>query len=270
MDVRFDLDSGFRSDVFRRHFALAAFNTEIVPAEPEEIPVGVAWRSPWNRAAKAAWSAVPAAWRRVVYDPSPFQFCPSVVAGARPAAYLFGYWQNERYFLPVQETLRREFTLRSGYSAPAAALLQEMACCRSVSLHLRRKLGLDADGRVVPKSRDFHGTCGVEYYREAMGLLSPGPGTVCYVFSDDPPWAKANLRMPIPCRFVADVCTCSDVEELLLMASCQHHIIANSSFSWWAAWLGANPQKVVVAPRAWVRGLPSAAIDICPPSWITI
>ncbi len=270
MQVKFDLSSGFRSDAYRRHFALAQFNTEVVPAEPKEIPLGVTWRSPWSRAAKAAWCAVPPVWRRVVYDPAPFQFRPSVVAGIRPGAYFFGYWQNQRYFSAIQETLRREFTLRSGYSAPVAALLGEIACGRSISVHVRRNLGLDADGRVVPRSRDFHGTCGVEYFRDAVDVVGHAPGTVCYVFSDDPAWAKANLRMPIPCKFVADLCPCSDVDELLLMASCQHHIIANSSFSWWAAWLGTNPHKVVVAPKAWVQGLPSAAIDICPPSWITI
>jgi hypothetical protein len=69
---------------------------------------------------------------------------------------------------------------------------------------------------------------------------------------------------------VAEECPCSDVEEMLLVASCQHHVISNSSFSWWGAWLGRNPKKVVVAPRIWMRGVPEAAADICPKSWIRL
>ncbi len=268
--LAFDVESGFRGDVHRRRFALGAWNVSIENARPAEIPLGMAWAPPWCGLARAAWAAVPQAWRRVVVDRDPLRFDPSAGARAAPGAYFFGYWQNERYFLPIQEALRREFTLRAPPSAPASSLARQMTECRAVSLHVRRNLGVDASGRPLPEARELYASCSAEYYRRALGAVGAGPGTVCFVFSDDPAWARANLALDVPCRFVSEQGTFSDAEELVLMASCQHHVVANSSFSWWGAWLGANPAKIVVAPRDWLRGARNTAVDICPQSWIRI
>jgi hypothetical protein len=74
----------------------------------------------------------------------------------------------------------------------------------------------------------------------------------------------------MPCRYVADLCQCSAAEEMLLMAGCQHHVISNSSFGWWGAWLGANPEKVVVAPKKWITNLPPDKVQVCPKDWVRI
>jgi len=268
--VKFDLDNGFKNDPYRRRFSLGAFNAEIVRAESREIPVGMSWISPWHRVAKAGWSAMPGAWRMVVYEKTPFQFDSTVVAKAKKTAYYFGYWQHEGYFATIQDELRREFTLRSPVPKPVVALQEAMARCRSVSVHIRQYHDIGADGKVIRKSQDLFGACSVEYYQKALGRIGIQPGTVCFIFSDNLEWVKANLKLPAPCRYVADECPCSDVEELLLMASCQHHVISNSSFSWWGAWLGRNPKKIVVAPRIWMRGIPESAVNICPKTWIKL
>jgi hypothetical protein len=270
VQVKFDLDSGFKNDVYRRRFALDVFNTEIVPANPQDIPVGMNWPSPWHRVAKAGWSAMPASCRRVVYEKVPFQFNPTVVANSKAKAYYFGYWQNEGYFATIHHELRREFTLGTPLVEPVVALQEAMAGCRSVSVHVRQYHGIGADGKVIRKAREHHGACSMEYYQQALERIGVQPGTVCFIFADNLRWAKENLKLPGPCRYVADECPCSAVEELLLMASCQHHVVANSSFSWWGAWLGRNPNKVVVAPRIWMRGLPESAVDICPKEWIKL
>jgi hypothetical protein len=268
--VRFDAASGFRRDAYRRRFALGAFSAEVVPALDREIPTGMAWPRPWSRLARAGWTCVPKPWRRVVYDPSPFRYAASVVAGDGPDAYYFGYWQNEGYFLPVADLLRRDFMPRAPLSGPCAGMLAQITDCRSVSLHVRRNLGIGADGRPIQRARDFHGTLEAEYYRRALEAVGVEAGTVCFVFSDDPRWPKENLKLPIPCRFASDLGATPDVDELLLMAACQHHVIANSSFGWWGAWLGRNPGKVVVAPRSWVQGPSQGADDICPKTWIRV
>lgn len=292
LQVKFDLDSGFENDAFRRRFALGVFNAEIVRAESHEIPVGMSWPSPWHRLAKAGWAAMPAAWRRVVYERNPFQFDealmpkPDSSRGSKAhfsreseisdvvsynyerAAYYFGYWQHEGYFAPIQDSLRHEFTLRAPLRKPVIALQQAMTECCSVSVHVRQYHDIGPDGKVIRKAREHHGACTMEYYQQALERIGVQPGTACFIFSDEVQWAKENLNLPAPCRYVADECPCSDAEELLLMASCQHHVIANSSFSWWGAWLGRNPSKVVVAPRVWMRGLPEDAVDICPKTWV--
>ena len=270
VEVKFDLSSGFKHDPHRRRFALGALNTKIVRAESHEIPIGMSWRSPWHRVAKAYWSMMPVAWRQVVYEKTRFQFDSSVTANTDPAAYYFGYWQNERYVLPIEDLLRREFTLRSAFSESVTALMAEIAGCRAVSMHVRRYNDVGANGKLIQRGGELQGLCDVDYYRRALEEIGVRRGTVCYIFSDDLQWAKTNLNLAIPCRYAAELCTCSDAEEMSLMASCEHHVISNSSFSWWGAWLGGNPKKVVVAPRAWIRGMPEDAVQICPKGWVRV
>jgi hypothetical protein len=267
--VVFDLVNGFRDDPFGRTFALGDFNAEVAAARSQEIPIGMGWGLPWIRLAKAGRSLLPAARRRIIYDRIPYQFDPAALVADGPA-YYFGYWQNERYFSPVEGDLRKDFTLRAAALASIAPLIAETGACRSVSLHVRRNLGLGADGRPVRKAQEAYMACTVDYYHKALEAVGREPGTVCYVFADDPAWAKANLKLPVPCRHVSDLCRCSDSAELALMASCKHHIISNSSFSWWGAWLGGNAGKVVVAPREWARGFPASMLDWCPAAWIRL
>jgi hypothetical protein len=89
-----------------------------------------------------------------------------------------------------------------------------------------------------------------------------------FVFSDDIAWCRENLRLPFPATFAPpESAGPKDAFHLELMSLCKHHIIANSTFSWWGAWLNRNPQKIVIAPRRWYAGAATAG-DIVPENWI--
>jgi len=267
-EVRFDVENGFRRDVYGRRFALESLKTEIVLAASRDIPVGMNWPNPWYRIASAAWSAMPGPWRRVIYERRPFHFDKTVASGAKGRAYYFGYWQNRGYFSSIEPLLRQEFTLRVPLRVQVLALMKEMRGCLAVSVHVRRNHGIGTDGRVMYEAREQFGTYEADYYQRAVELIRKESGTVCcYVFTDNPEWTKAHLRLPVPCRYVADQGRFSDQEEMLLMASCRHHVISNSTFSWWGAWLGDNPAKIVVAPQRWMTGVTAESIDIYPAEW---
>jgi hypothetical protein len=178
-------------------------------------------------------------------------------------AYLDGYFQSEKYFAPIADTLRSEFVV-----APAAAqraLLDELGAHESVSVHVRR-----GDYVGNPTAAAYHGVCSPAYYRSAAAHLQAHvAGLRYYVFSDDPAWARANLELPGPTVFV-DPPSASPAQDLQLMRSCRHHIVANSSFSWWGAWLNPRPDKRVVAPRPWFMAADHDDADLVPSSWTRI
>jgi hypothetical protein len=113
-----------------------------------------------------------------------------------------------------------------------------------------------------------HGTCSSAYYETAERLLlETSPGAQAFVFSDEPSWAAGNLRLSMPATFVSHNPPDRDYEDLYLMARCKHHIIANSTFSWWGAWLARYPAKLVVAPRVWFQGADHRVDDLIPRDW---
>ena len=168
----------------------------------------------------------------------------STVLASHPPIFLVGFWQNEKYFSAFRETIQRDFTLRAPLSATARAYAKAVAQQPSASLHIRR-------GDYVHSSACKRlNVCGLDYYGRALRLLvSRAPDVCLFVFSDEIEWAKAHLKFD---RTVF-IEGCKDYEEMFLMSRCTHNIIANSSFSWWGAWLNANAQKIVVAPGQWVN-----------------
>jgi len=267
--VHLDTHHGFNRDDRGRRLALDAFNTTMIPASLDDVPAGMGWGSPWHRVARAAWSALPAAAQRVRYERQQFQYDAAAIAPARPS-YYFGYWQHPAYFDVIADSLRRDFQLRSPLSGGARDLAQEMAGTPSISVHVRSYLDVGVDGRVISQAQAHHGTCSPDFYRQAIERLANGKDSVCYVFADNVEWAKTRLQLQVPCRYVADLVRCSDAEELTLMAACRHHVISNSTFSWWGAWLGSDADKVVIAPKTWIRSLAPDAVDICPKDWVRV
>ena len=268
--VRFDLQSGFQKDVYMRRPALELFHTRVQSAEENAIPLGMNWPKPWSKLMQIAWSMVPKGRRRVVYERRPFRFDETILSRRRTPSYYFGYWQNPEYFCSVGDRLRRDFSLCGPPRPAVSALLSEVSKCRAVSLHVRLYLDIGRDGKVIQMAREHHGACPADYYERALTHVGTGSETVCYVFSDRPDLARKTLKLPVRCRYVADVARFSDVEEMMLMSACHHHVISNSSFSWWGAWLGTNPEKKVVAPRKWVCGLSPDEVQVCPKDWIRI
>jgi hypothetical protein len=180
------------------------------------------------------------------------------------ALYLSGYWQTYKYADAVAPQLRKEFLLREPAKGNNQRLLEQIeAAPVSVSLHVRRgDYTLAAEGNIALP---------LDYYHRAIDLIRQHfEDPIFFIFSDDIDFARQNLPTGMRQVFVEGNADFSSHEDLRLMAACQHNIIANSSFSWWGAWLNASPEKVVVAPRHWHLSRESTYVNLLPPAWHAI
>ena len=175
-------------------------------------------------------------------------------------SYLVGYWQSERYFSDVTPQLRREMKPRLSLPTTVSATAADIRASQAVSLHVRR-------GDYASPAGAAHGTLSRDYYRAAMDLLDEKLAEpVYFAFSDDPLWVSENLRHP-RLRLLSGAASAGPLPDLALMSACRSHIVANSSFSWWGAWLGDDPAKEVVAPARWFADPSWRSDDIVPDGW---
>jgi len=179
--------------------------------------------------------------------------------------YLHGYFQSERYWEDIAHKIREELEITTPPSGQNSELLDRIAGENAVSLHVRRGDYLSKDNQLI------FGQCSENYYEAAIAhvaqYVSP---VVIYVFSDCPEWVHENLNFNYPTVVSDQNLGPLAYEDLRLMSACRHNIIANSSFSWWGAWLNPNPDKIVVAPQKWfAEGHPDNP-DIVPPEWCRI
>lgn len=158
--------------------------------------------------------------------------------------YLAGYWFDQKYFMEIEKVIRQEFTLHTPLNAENVALKASIENCVSVSLHIRR-------GDYLTNSYFHH--LPLKYYQDSIDYLKKQLNDfTVFVFSDDIEWVRENLKIDLPHHFVnINNTPDTDFMELELMKSCRHNIIANSTFSWWGAWLNENPDKIIIAPRIW-------------------
>lgn len=183
----------------------------------------------------------------------------------KPPLYLDGYWQTEQYFQASAAQLRQEICLRTEYNALPGALVANIQKTLAVAVHVRR-----GDYVSNPTTNQFHGTSPVAYYQAAFDYMTQHLDQPhFFIFSDDIAWVQQNLSIPQPVTVVSNG-RLQDYEELMLMSLCQHHIIANSSFSWWGAWLNPNPHKMVIAPKQWFTNPTVNAQDIIPTTWVKL
>lgn len=190
--------------------------------------------------------------RSFQYDPKFFSFGPN--------AYLDGYWQSPKYFAHIADALRQELTLTHRLSPETEALRGEIDASESVCVHVRR-------GDFV--GNQLHDTFDASYYTRAIAhIASVRQISTIHVFSDDIDWCRNNLSFPYPTQYVGNEHAGKKGEgHLELMRSCKHFVIANSSFSWWAAWLAPYPEKIVVAPKRWFANDSIDTSDLIPEKW---
>lgn len=182
--------------------------------------------------------------------------------------YAKGYWQSEKYFSSFENDIRDDLFITVPPSPVNLEMFDRIKGKNAVSLHIRRGNYVQIDS--VNK---VHGTCSMDYYERAVELISSKVANpVFFVFSDDIVWAKDNLHLNFETVFIDINDSKSDYEDLRLMYSCKHHILANSTFSWWGAWLNPCPQKIVVAPEQWFADeeLNMKTKDLIPPKWIRL
>ncbi len=181
--------------------------------------------------------------------------------------YLDGFFQSEKYFLDNETIIRDDLKLIKPLGVEAKKILEQIHLhSQAVSVHVRR-----GDYVNDANTNQFHGTCSKDYYRDAVDHITSqiGKDINLYIFSDDIDWVRRNIRFDYPTTYVSSI-DIKDYEELYLMSQCDHHIIANSSFSWWGAWLDERSSKIIVAPKQWLRNKTSAELGILPRSWITL
>ncbi len=180
--------------------------------------------------------------------------------------YMDGYWQSEKYFKKHRKGLLKLFSLKKELSSQSQRYNHNILVEESVSLHIRR-----GDYVLNEHINTVHGTCDLEYYQRAVDLIQGRINdTHFYIFSDDLEWAKNNLDFIDNMTFVELADNIPDHEEMYLMSQCKHNIIANSSFSWWGAWLNQNSNKMVITPKQWFNDASIDTSDLIPKDWIRL
>lgn len=263
LDLRGFTPSGRRPGDTPRPYLLGRY-----AVRAHALPTGLLLKMgfPFTREWRRVWRAAGFG-RGLLAQEEGLSFQPELKTRARKAefVYLDGYWQSWRYFQERRAQVLKDLRPLRKPSAVNAASLKRLARENAVCVHVRR-----GDYVSLPAAAAYHGLLGADYYRAAVKRLGAAArGARFYVFSDEPAWARRNLSLPGKMVVVDQNSVDKPEEDLRLMAACRHFILANSSLSWWGAWMGSRPGKRVVAPRSWFRQGPPTP-DLCPKDWMRI
>ncbi|MBX7202846.1 MAG: alpha-1,2-fucosyltransferase [Bacteroidia bacterium] len=202
--------------------------------------------------------------KKPVYQEPHFHF-DTQFFNSRKSTMLSGYWQSEKYFLPLAATIRQAFSLQvTGEQNLETA--RKINSSTAISLHVRR-------GDMVhnPDVARVHGSCDLAYYQEAARrIVEQIASPEFFIFSDDPQWCLQHLKLDYPVNVVANNQGDMAWQDMQLMRMCKHHIIANSSFSWWGAWLNPSAEKKVIAPARWFNTGNHDLSDLLPAGWMRL
>ena len=175
---------------------------------------------------------------------------------------LEGYWQSFRYFVDISDILRHELQPINFLDVNALNILSQIQRANSVGVHVRRGDFISSSAAVKN-----HVVCDLSYYQRAAAVIA---GRVAdprfFVFTDDPAWVEKEFLLGYPIVLVSGKNAWPPHDDLRLMSYCDHQIIANSSFSWWGAWLNSNSKKIVVAPSRWFK-VNNNINDLIPSEW---
>lgn len=254
-------DRPFAKNFAVRKYDLDVFNIKAEIAESNDIPF--LHRMYWKGGLMLVIDAV----RRRIFFPKgkeqSFRFNNKYLS-LNKDAYLIGEWQSPKYFAGYEDIIRSDFSLNTTISEDIKKLGEEIRGCNSVCLHVRRK---DFVGN------SLHDTgIGQNYYTQSLvKIQKKSQIDRVYVFSDDIGWCENNLSFDYPVTFVGEnYAGEKQTGHFWLMQQCKHFIICNSSFSWWAAWLSTNPDKIVIAPKKWFNDPSINTEDLIPENWIRI
>lgn len=196
--------------------------------------------------------------KRTIYNHESYDFDGSVFL--MDNCYLEGYWQSEKYFQNIREQVLETYTFPAFSTEEQKNWAEQIGNSLSVSVHIRRGDYLNY--------AYLQNICTPEYYRRAMDFFRERfPGSAeFYIFTNDFPWAEERFSGE-DCHFVKGNTGADSFRDMQLMSLCKHNIVANSSFSWWGAWLNQNPDKIVIAPEKWTNGSTDQQVDIIPGTW---
>jgi hypothetical protein len=201
---------------------------------------------------------------RIIEENFNYKFNKIYLYPSRGTNFYFGGWPSEKYFLSVKDQIVKDFTFTTPTDPQNVRHIQDINGSNSVSIHVRRGDYLNDNNMEL-----FGRVCTKGYYEKAINVIK---GKVddphFFVFSNDADWVRSNLHMKnvtyVTCNY-----GWNSWIDLYLMSLCKHNIIANSTFSWWGAWLNANPDKIVISPSRYLNN-DSGHTDVYPESWIKI
>lgn len=248
--------------VTTRPYALGPFSIEAEAATDKEI--AKLWEPKYDGVRRII-NVINPLYRPTHIREQQFHF-DSAILGLPDNIYLDGYWQSEKYFRDIAPVIRRDFTVRAEADGPNREVAAVINGCNAVSIHFRR-----GDYTTNTNISAQHGVCADDYYKKAVDLLAARTERPhFFVFSDDPLWVQEHFTIPHPMTVIAHNGPDQAHEDLRLMSLCRHHIIANSSFSWWGAWLAENLHKTVIAPARWFDQYVADTRDLFPEEWLKI
>jgi len=177
--------------------------------------------------------------------------------------YLHGFWMSWKYFEKYDAEIRKAFTVRQELVKHLSSTTNYIESENSVSIHIRRT------DYTTPEVIKLKGLLSLDFFRKGVDYIKQKTGKVTvFVFSDDIPWVKENFRLEgVKVIYVDNTVSNSAIEDFYLMMKCRHNVISNSTFSWWAAHLNNNENKIIVAPRQWYAVSRVNSKDVCPASW---
>ncbi|MCS6243030.1 MAG: alpha-1,2-fucosyltransferase [Opitutus sp.] len=251
-ELKLDLINGFAEDTFGRSYLLDRFPIQATMATADEVNLYYLNSKSLRRQRKLN-RYLPCAWKNYYEERSLFDLSLTTFKPRRAQVYLEGYWQRESYFTFHSFQIREELRPQVMLSAVDQFLATQIEQSESVSLHIRRN--------------DYAHVLGIGYYERAIKhMRSIVKKPVFFIFSDNPAWAKTHIPSAADVIHVDSNTTPSGaVTDLHLMSCCRHHIIANSTFSWWGAWLAAHNKQKVVAPAHWgYRAAPAMNWTVIP------
>jgi hypothetical protein len=195
-----------------------------------------------------------------VFDPDIF----TLNSANTKTHFFMGYWQAFKYIDAIRSQLQSEFQPRAGLNQHYQYYRSLIQSSPATMVHVRR-----GDYVHLPAAAQFHGVLSLNYYLTGMRLiLEREPSTQFFLFSDDLPWCRKNFPHDFKITFIErSDAEDSDAQEIDLMTYCQHFIIANSSFSWWGAWLRKNVDGLVISPNRWIADTTLDLSDLLPANW---
>jgi len=249
LDISF-LENSVQSDIFtKRDYELAEFNIKAYTTNIDSLETKLTFTDKLLK-------------RDYIYIREKGLEFEDGVLRLRGNIFLEGHWASERYFSDIKNLLIKDFNLRTNGSEKYLEYLSRINKSRTVAIHVRR-----GDYITNKLANKFHGTCDIAYYQRSIDLIRErAKPDYLFVFSDDMGWCKKQF---IGKEFVFVEGTNAH-EDMMLMKNCAHNIIANSTFSWWGAWLNENTNKIVIAPKSWFKDAKVEIKDLLPEGWIKL
>lgn len=200
-------------------------------------------------------------WYSIYKEKTEFEYDPKVFE--QESKFFVGIWQVVDYFKGIEDLLMQKFAFNTPQDRTNKEIIEKICSCNSVSIHIRRGDYLNSEWEKI-----LGVIKGTAYYRNSIDYIEKKVSDPHYfIFSDDIQWAKDNLKL-VNCTYLDHNKGSESYIDMYLMSLCKHNIIANSTFSWWGAWLNKNNDKIIIMPERWINR--ENCYGIFPDEWIKL